>query len=262
MSEQTSFDAEPSDLPWLVFVHGMSQDSRVFADHITAFDRSHRCLAIDLPGHGSGSAVPGPFGHVEFAAHVKRVLDANGVTGATYWGTHTGATVGLYLAARHSGSIARLILEGPVIPGRNPPVVTTLIEKARSIIRDQGREAALAFWWNESCWFDTMRRDPIACRAAAHRTIVDAFSCAPWLSEDTPEPVGDIDPELRKITLPTLIYNGADDHPDFLAATNEICALIPQARSHLIPGAGGFPAWERPASVHAVVADIFATTQN
>jgi pimeloyl-ACP methyl ester carboxylesterase len=65
----TVLDA-PGDAPWLVMVHGMSRYHRVFSAQVQAFRRDHRILLVDLPGHRLSSDIPGPYGHVEMAAHV------------------------------------------------------------------------------------------------------------------------------------------------------------------------------------------------
>ncbi|MEL6623224.1 MAG: alpha/beta hydrolase [Pseudomonadota bacterium] len=238
---------------WIVMVHGMSQDSRVFDRQIQAFQSRYRILLVDLPGHGAATEMSGPFGHVEFADHVAKAMRAYEIPSAIIWGTHTGATIGLLLAVRSPRLVGSLVLEGPVVPGRNPPVVVELIEAARDRIRHQGREEALQSWWADSCWFDSMRQNPEAFRADAHRAIIEEFSCAPWLAGTAGATVGDIRPGLSRITQPVLIYNGAGDHPDFFAARDEITSRVHHAEVAVIDGAGGFPAWEMPDAVNARV---------
>ena len=49
----------PAKAAWLVMVHGMSQDRRVFASQVAAFRTDYRIVLIDLPGHGLSSGLPG-----------------------------------------------------------------------------------------------------------------------------------------------------------------------------------------------------------
>ena len=161
-------------------VHGMSQDHRVFDQQVEAFRGSYNIVLIDLPGHGLASGVAGPFGHIEFTRHVETVLDESDIGAVHYWGTHTGATVGLLLAARRPDLVRSLILEGPVVPGRNPSVVTDLVSEARAALAKGGISAARKVWWEVGVWFDYMRAHPVECRAVQQREIVDAFGGAPW----------------------------------------------------------------------------------
>jgi len=258
MDAAVAIDAIDTNKPWLVMVHGMSQDHRIFSGQVEAFRLSHRLLLVDLPGHGMARGIGGPFGHVEFAKHVSATLDDHGVRDACYWGTHTGATVGLLLAATRPELIAALVLEGPVMPGENPPAVTDLIAGARNRLAKDGLEAALDHWWENSSWFDQMRTDPDRCRAERHREIVMSFRGAPWRDAQPPAPVSDIRTKLGRIACPTLIYNGEYDHTDFLVAAEEITSLIPNARHVHIPSTGGFPAWERPKAVNDEVSAFLA----
>jgi 3-oxoadipate enol-lactonase len=262
MNTAIAIDALETNKPWLVMVHGMSQDHRIFSGQTEAFRSSHRLLLVDLPGHGLAGGVGGPFGHVEFAQHVSSVLDDHSVRDACYWGTHTGATVGLLLAATRPDLITTLVCEGPVIPGENPPAVKDLIAGARNRLANNGLEAALGHWWENSSWFDRMRADPGRCRAEQHREIVMNFGGAPWRDDAPPAPVVDVRTKLGRIACPTLIYNGEYDHADFLAAAEEIASLIPNAKRQLIPDTGGFPAWESPQAVNLEVATFLAAAVN
>ncbi|WP_294124089.1 alpha/beta hydrolase [Sphingomonas sp.] len=244
---------DSGDLPWMVMVHGMSQDHRIFSAQVAAFRATHRILLVDLPGHGLSAAIGGPYGHEEFADHVAGAMRGRGVTAARLWGTHTGATVGLLVAADAPELIGALILEGPVVPGCNPPVVTETIARARATVRELGIDAARDEWWRTSCWFAAIRADPIGKRAAAHHAIVAAFGGRPWADDAAPRLVARVEARLATISAPALVYNGAEDHTDFLTAATEIDGLLAKGTRALIPGAGGFPAWERPNEVNAVV---------
>lgn len=242
--------------PWMVMVHGMSQDHRVFSSQIDAFGPHYRILLIDLPGHGLASARGGPFGPVEFANHMNLELNGHGVEKAIFWGTHTGASAGLLLAAMHPNRFQRLILEGPVVPGKNPPVVVEAIEKARKEALNESVAVAITGWWETGCWFEHMRAHPESCRAAEHLAIIRDFGGRPWLDDQPPKPVEDIGALLAGIRIPVLIYNGIADHEEFLGASGYIASLLNDAQRASVPHSGGFPAWENPKAVNSLVADF------
>lgn len=241
------------ECPWLVLVHGMSQNRLVFDRQVERFASSYRILLIDLPGHGRASDHPGPFGHAEFAAHVAKALDDNGVERAHYWGTHTGTAAGLIVAASGTNTFASMVLEGPVLPGQNVPCVTTEIAKARHLASHQGLPAAIEAWWSEAPWFDYMRQHPEAARAHEHRAIVDDFSGRPWIDKKPAAPLPDLSGELAQLKVPTLIYCGEFDHPEFVAEAKRLEQLMPSAERKIVPDAGGFPAWEQPDSTNEMV---------
>ena len=245
--------------PWLVMVHGMSQDRRVFSAQVAAFRADYRILLVDLPGHGLAAGVAGPFGHRELAAHVGGALDQAGIARCHYWGTHTGTALGLLLASATPERFASLILEGVVLPGHAMASVEAAFARARETAKTQGVAVARRQWFEETDFFAVMRRHPKACRAGEHGAMIAAFSGAPWLETRPAAPVASIDRQIASLDLPVLLYNGAHDLADFVAAADRLEAMLVNGRRAEIPEAGGFPAWEFPVPVNKLVADFLAS---
>ncbi len=244
---------------WIVMVHGISQDRRVFSAQIDAFKADFRLLLIDLPGHGGSAALPGPYGMTEFAAAIEAAMDAAGVGRAHYWGTHLGAASGLLLACRKPDRFHSLVLEGPVYPGRGMPAVSALLARIAQAARGEGMETARDIWWEEGGWFAVMRAWPKQCRAAEHRAIVDEFEGGPWLDPGLMAPIPPVDAALAGLPLPVLIVNGEHDMPGFLDAAEALAAILPDCRRCSIEDGGGFPFWEFPARVNAEVRHFLDT---
>ena len=246
------------DARWLVMVHGMSQDHRAFGAQADAFKDRHRILMIDLPGHGLSADLPGPFGHLELAAHVAGAMDQAGVERCDYWGTHTGTALALLMACERPDRFRSLVLEGPVLPGRNPPSAQAVLERVRDTARTRGVAAARRQWFSEGGWFQVMHQRPEECREAAQWAIISDFAGAPWLDDGPAAPVAPIDDRLPSLDSPVLIYNGEHDVADFLDAADRLEALLPRVQRATIAHAGGFPAWEFPDRVNRLVADFLA----
>jgi len=255
---ETIKDAGPG-APWLVLVHGVSQNRRAFSAQIPVFGATHRLLLIDLPGHGLSSALPGPYGVAEYAASIGGAMADAGVGEAVFWGTHLGAAAGLLLASRAPDLFHALILEGPVFPGRPMPGVSQVLARVADTARNVGIAAARKVWWDEGGWFAVMRDRPEECRAEGQIAIVEEFEGAPWLDAGLIGPITPPDDALRQFTRPVLIMNGEHDLPDFLKAADELSALLLDCRRVTIAGGGGFPFWEFPDSVNAEVRAFLAT---
>jgi len=242
------------DAPWIILVHGLSQDQRVFSRQIDAFKADYRLLLIDLPGHGQSAALPGPYGMVEFAAAIEAAMAAAETGPAHFWGTHIGAASGLLLACRGPDLFHSLVLEGPVYPGRTMlPAVTDMIARVAQAAKTDGLDAARAMWWEDGGWFDVMRDRPEECRAAEHLAIINAFEGGPWLDPELVAPIPPVDDRLAQLRAPILIVNGEHDMPDFIDAAEALAAILPQCRRATIKDGGGFPFWEFPARVNAEV---------
>lgn len=239
--------------PWLTLVHPAAQDRRVFSAQVAAFRASFRLLLIDLPGHGLSSALPGPYGLEEYAAGVRAALRAARVERTHFWGTHTGAGVGLLLACREPARFASLVLEGPFVPGRLPPSAGEILAQVGELARERGLDAARRYWWERSGFFAVMRERPEACRAAEHQAMIAEFQGTPWLDTQTPATIAPIDDRLARLHLPVLIYNGEHDMTDFVQAADELTDVLPNAQRAVIQDGGVFPLWEYPERVNAEV---------
>lgn len=248
-----------ADAPWLVMVHGMSHNHRVFSAQVDAFKDSYRIQLIDLPGHGLSADIPGPFGHSELAAHVDGAMEEAGISRCHYWANHTGAPLGLLLACEKADRFRSLILEGPVLPGKVPPSAVAALQRAREIARADGVAKALRQWFDDGAWFDVIRAHPEECRAAEHWDILSQFSGSPWLYDGNAKPVAPIDHRLPSVDVPVLAYNGEYDVQEYIDAAIRLTELMPRARRATIPDAGGFPAWEFPDRVNRLVADFLSS---
>lgn len=240
-------------------VHGVSQDSRLFSAQVEEFSRSFRILLIDLPGHGRSADIPGPYGLVEFALSIEAALDDVAVKAAHFWGTHTGAGAGLLLAARTPERFHSLILEAPVFPGRSLPAVVRVLERIRIAAQELGVEHARRLWFEESEWFAVIRQNPIHCRGLEHWEMISEFCGGPWLDPGLARPIEPITTQLASLQVPTLIMNGQNDLADFLEVADALDRLLPNCRRVNVPNGGGFPLWEYPERVNAVVRRFLAS---
>lgn len=254
---ETITDAGPA-AAWLTLVHGASQHMGLFSAQVAAFRARYRLLLIDLPGHGGSVRMPGPYGFGEHAEAVLRAMDRAGVAQTHFWGTHTGAAAALLLAVRMPRRFLSLILDGAVLPGIDVPSVTAAIDRARATAKARGLTVARDEWFETAAWFDVIRRRPDECRAAGHRALIDAFAGGPWLSPIPPAPVAPVLDSLGSLDMPVLLVNGEHDLPDFIAMAEVLAQRLPAVRRVVIPGGGGFPLWEFPETVNAIVSDFLA----
>jgi pimeloyl-ACP methyl ester carboxylesterase len=83
--------------------------------------------------------------------------------------------------------------------------------------------------------------------------MIEQFEGAPWLDTSQPTAVEPIAEKLSAIAKPVLLINGEHDLEDFKDIAQRIASSLPNARSAVIPNAGGFPLWEYPDAVNACV---------
>lgn len=249
----TQIDETGKDKPWLTMIHGFSHTHAYFSAQIPLFQENYKLFLADLRGHGQSVHVHGPYGVEEYADDIIAVLDNAGIERTHYWGTHTGSAVGLVLALRYPERFASLVLEGTYLPGFDMPRVDELLLRARTLAQTKGVQFALEDWFGAADWFDYIRDHPDQCRAAEHQQMVFEFQGLPWLSEQPARQVTAAADVLDTIQHPVFIYNGEHDMPDFMRAAAKLHTDIPNAQRAVIMDAGGFPGWENPQSVNALI---------
>lgn len=240
-------------------VHGASQHSDIFSAQINSFQQDYRLLLIDLPGHGRSASMSGPYGLEEYAASVLTAMNDAGVEKTHFWGTHTGAGVGLLLASRYVKRFHSLVLEGAVVPDVGAPSIANNLGRAKATARECGVAMARKEWFEKAEWFAVMRDNPKHCRAEEHWQMIEQFSGAPWLDSSIAKSVAPILDQAAVMPIPVLLMNGQYDLPDFVHMTDQLAAKLPNVQRAVIPDAGGFPLWEFPDLVNERVHRFLGT---
>ena len=238
---------------WLTMIHGFSQTHNYFSKQISKFQEDFHLFLADLRGHGQSVKAKGPYGIEEYADDIIAALDDAGIKKTHYWGTHTGAAIGLILALRHPDRFNSLVLEGTFLPGFEMPRVVELLNNARMLAKSDGVQAALENWIDYADWFSYIRNHPQECRFNEHKKIVYKFQGSPWLCNLEPKEVKPVADHLDEIHIPALVYNGKNDLDDFKKAALLMDARLPNVQHEEIADSGGFPGWENPKVVNNLV---------
>jgi pimeloyl-ACP methyl ester carboxylesterase len=249
-------DVNRVDAPWIIMVHGFTHNSAYFSCQVSEFKKDYRIFLVDLRGHGKSTNISGPFGIEEYADDISLALDDASIEEAHYWGTHTGAAIGLVMAKRHPKRFSSLILEGTFLPGFPMPIVGKLIDQARTIAKTEGIEKALDIWFSDGDWFSNIQENPQVCRAKQHKSMIFEFTGNPWLSDLSPRKVTPVAQYLNEIKQPVLVYNGTYDVDDFKKAALHLKSGLSNVEYEEIADAGGFPAWENPKVVNSLVSEF------
>jgi len=188
-------------------------------------------IGPDLRGHGGSTNPGGRLDLREMADDMAALLDRMGRPAAHVMAFSGGASVALYLAARHPARVRSMVLIGSHYTVRG--------------LRTRGD----AFWdperirREEPAWWAAMRR----WHGSEER--VRALLSA-WQEEDRHRP--DFRPEdLQAIRIPTLLLIGEDDPITPVEQTVEMARWMPRARLVIFPGAGHDLLREQPAAVLA-----------
>lgn len=237
-------DAGSGDPP-LVLVHGLGQH-RHFAAQIEHFRRTHRVIALDLPGFGNSDAPPDrEYGITTFAADVAGLCDEIGVRDAVFVGHSMGGAIAIELAAARPELAAALVLldSVPIVPA--PGYREALAAFAATLTGPGYREALRRF--AESRMFrptdDAAVRNRIVeemCAAPQHVVAPALASIAAWQGQA-------VTPRVR---APMLLIAVTGGMPADIPGT---CELLPELEVGTPVGAGHFAHVFVPEQVNAMI---------
>jgi len=99
--------------PPLIMMHGSPGDGAVLADEMAAASAQFTCIVLDAPGFGGSDPLPGDtLTMADLARATAETITALGLPPTRIYGTHTGAAIGVELAAGWPERVSGAVLEG------------------------------------------------------------------------------------------------------------------------------------------------------
>lgn len=238
----------------LVLFHSLLTDRTVFQPVVPALGRGRRLTLVNLPGFGA-STPAGP-AIEDYADRMARLFAALGLDPAAtdLLAMSFGGFVGIALAARHPGLLARLVLVDTAAafpePARAP--LRAMAERAGREGMGGVVDTALRRMFTEP--FIAAHPEVMAGRAA----VLRAMRPEPFATACRALAALDLRPVLARIVQPALVVVGALDATTPPALARELAAGIPGARLVEIPDCAHCPPVERPAEFARVVGEFLA----
>lgn len=229
-------EAGPAEAPPLVLVHGWGFDGEMtYHRIISPLSENFRVIVPDHRNHGKSDWIRGRYEIADLADDLAGVLDAIGVTRATFFGYSLGGLVIQELARRHPGRVDRMVLAatGALPVHRFRPAARLGMWAARGVarfstqeiaavssrllLRGRGLDASNHRWMRAAL----LRRDPTLFYEAGHAAW--RFDSRAWVGR-LPQPA------MVVVTGRDLIVEPA--------AQRELADLMPHAEVVELPSAG------------------------
>ena len=249
----------------ILFVHGISGSWQNWLENLPHFGRSHRAIALDLPGFG---ASPMPSWEIDMPAYGRLVHDfceKLGVEGATIVGNSMGGFIAVEAVTSGPARFDRLVLVSAagIINTWNP----------------EERAVATAWAWKVFGPHFADRGRFIVSRRRAREVVFRSFVRYPGrLREDLlleqiegglhhADGFGDalhavihhdIRERLGEIEMPTMIVWGQSDRVIPMGAALSYHRRIPHSRLEIFERTGHVPQLERPARFNALLDDFLS----
>jgi protocatechuate 4,5-dioxygenase alpha subunit len=236
----------------LLFLHGMSFDSRSWAAEMRALEGRRGVHAYDLRGFGRSPVGAGA--GVDHVADLAGLIDAAAFGRPILIGLSLGANVAMAYALAHPGTAGGLLLVSPGLPGRRwtserPPAI------AAALARSGGVAAAKAYWLGHRLFASLAERGEAR---AAVETMVGEYDGWHWLHPDRVTPLPALADRLKELTLPILVVTGARDLDEYRAIGRQIAEQAPNARHVELDEAGHVVNLERPLAFRNLLEQFVA----
>jgi pimeloyl-ACP methyl ester carboxylesterase len=251
----------------LVLVHGLAGCWQNWLENMPYFARSHRVIAVDLPGFGQSELLREQISIPGYGRFVDAFLGAIGIERAPLVGNSMGGFIAAETAINHPARVERLVLVdaagGPALHEWHTRYGARLLRAARLVHPIMA--AGLA------------RRESLVRRPRLRRTILYKVArhperIAPELCYEVASGAGkpgfldalkalseyDHSDRLGRISSPTLIVWGQDDQIVPVADAHEYERLIPSARKVIFDDTGHVPMLERPARFNRLLEEFLA----
>jgi 2-succinyl-6-hydroxy-2,4-cyclohexadiene-1-carboxylate synthase len=254
--------------PPVLLLHGFMGSADTWGERILAtLARTHRVLAVDLPGHGGSDAPadPGRYALEVVIRDLAHLLSELGAPRADWVGYSMGGRIALGAAVLAPERVSRLVLEGATAGLESDAERRERRESDEVLARRLEHEGLEAFLddWAAQPLMATQRRLPQTVRAAERerrlRNRPEALAaCLRGLGTGTQPPLWH---RLGEVRGSVLLVTGEEDQK-FTALARRMTTLLPRAQHVLVPSVGHAVHLEAPeAWLEAVTPGLSASTQ-
>ncbi len=254
---------ELGDGPPLLFVHGLSGCWQNWLENLPHFARTHRAIAVDLPGFGASPMPAEPIAITGYARFLELLLDALGAERASVVGNSMGGHIAAALAIAAPERVEHLALVSPagvssahanrqaaLAVGRAIALAAGRVDVAIDVLarRPGLRRGALGF----VCHRGDLLSAPLA-RELMGGSGKPAF--LPALEAVLAHP---IEERLGEIACPSLLVWGRQDRVIPVRDAKAFARAMPGLRVELLDATGHVAMLERPARFNALLEELLA----
>lgn len=224
----------PDGAPVVVLLHPLATHSALWQPQLPAWSTRFRVVCVDLPGHGRSPVLPEVTTLSQYAAEVRRVLDALGVDRAALVGLSLGGMVAQAFALDWPGRTQALVLAHT--SARTEPAIRDLWSTRLQQAADEGMAAQVpailgrwfppAFAASAPMTLQWVAAQILATPFAGYAAAVGAIQRLDHLDR------------LHRIAAPTLVVAGELDAAAPPALAWSMAERLPRATLVTLPGSG------------------------
>jgi pimeloyl-ACP methyl ester carboxylesterase len=204
----------------LVFVHEFAGDYQSWHLQVRFFARRYRTIAFNARGYPPSDVPtdPAAYSQSRAAEDIKGLLDALGIRRAHICGLSMGGYATLHFGIRHPDRALSLVVAGAgygSVPGERERFQKDVEETARRFVED-GIVAVADFYTKGPTRVQLMDKDPKGWRELYDQFIAqsaEGHALTMRGVQMTRPSVYELERELERLEVPTLVVTGDEDEP-------------------------------------------------
>ena len=249
--------------PAVLFLHGFMGSAADWRGIVTALETRHRCIAVDLPGHGASLRLPPEAYTIEGAAlMLLRLLHGLDAERPAVVGYSMGGRLALYLALRHPEGCSRLFLES-ASPGIEDPVERAarrrIDEEKRARLESGDLKGFLTDWYRQPLFASLARHEGLLRETIEARLCNDPGELARSLRGMGTGKGSSLWGELGALRSPALAVAGEFDER-YAGVAARMTSLSPRIQAAVVTGGGHNVRLEAPGAYLALLKRSLATS--
>ncbi|MEW5989214.1 MAG: alpha/beta fold hydrolase, partial [Chloroflexota bacterium] len=235
--------------PPLLLITGLSSYTEGWFAQVFDLSRDFYVIYYDNRGAGRSTQPPAGYTLADMADDAAGLLDTLGMASAYVFGISQGGMIAQHLALRHPQRVRKLVLGCTTAGGASmiPPSLDVAIALLAPRSSDRGQDFLTALWFLAAPEFAS--RDPQSLRKLVKVSAENPQTEQGLYGQLQAMSHHDLDSELRRIQIPTLVMHGELDKLIPPENGRLLAAHIPHAQLKLYPDAGHLFMIERAAAV-------------
>lgn len=256
---------EMGEGPPIVFVHGLSGAWQNWLEQIPHFARSHRVIAVDLPGFGASPMPPWEISVPAYGSFVRDFCERLGVERCAIVGNSMGGFIATEVAIAEPERVSRLVLVSAAgitwaRARREPAAMIGRVGRAAAPLALRFQMSGIRRPGIRRRAFGGVFHDPEALRRELlWENVVPALQSPGYYDAMTTLVGYDIRDRLEEIEDPTLIVWGRNDRVVPVPAALAYRRRIDHAELHIFDNTGHVPMMERPVRFNGLLERFLVT---
>tara|TARA_B100001123_G_scaffold377471_1_gene444971 strand:- start:242 stop:1123 length:882 start_codon:yes stop_codon:yes gene_type:complete len=249
----------------VLFIHEFAGDHRSWEPQMRHFSARYRCVCYSARGYPPSDIPPEPESYKQEiqADDAARILDHLGIDKAHIVGLSMGGFATLHFGLRHPQKALSLSVTGCGY-GADKNNRDKFIADAEKVAREydrNGSQAVADFYAESSTRVQFQNKNPRGWaefkRQLSEHSAAGAANTMRGYQKTRPS-LYDIEEELKKLVVPTLVVTGDEDEP-CLEPSLYLKRTIPSAGLSILPRSGHTINLEEPDIFNGIIANFLAT---